>query len=52
MEKFRKIICFFFGHNSMILGIALYTRDGNPWSTCTVNECERCGHRTENQWDY
>lgn len=52
MKQFRKFLCWLLGHNSMIIGMAQYTRDERPWSTSTVNECERCGHRAENQWDY
>jgi hypothetical protein len=52
MKHFRKIICYFFGHHSILLHSEMW-RGGrsNSASTRTSYQCERCEHKTTNQWD-
>jgi len=52
MDKWRKLLCFLFGHRSICLfryHWGIEPGDGGSMSTGWI--CERCGHTKFEQWD-
>lgn len=50
-NKFRKIICWLFGHRSICLSFDRTIVCDKPWSTNSAYKCERCGHFEQFNWD-